>query len=132
MIVCDTQRPLSEAAVELPCVWTSSERATHQPFVAIIRGVETETAPTPFAFIPAIRYGGAITAALYLDEFVGFKSSTGETSGSGETTKGQKVPWIHMDFMALNQASKPGRPEGGEAQGMRALFALLDSMFGPK
>ncbi len=45
--------------------------------------------------------------------------------------EGQKTfPWIHMDFMAFNQASRPGRPEGGEAQGMRALYALLEDMFG--
>lgn len=71
-----------------------------------------------------LRYGGAITAALYLDEFVG-KASSAE---AGETQK--KFPWIHMDFMAFNQASRPGRPEGGEAQGMRALYALLEDMYG--
>lgn len=42
----------------------------------------------------------------------------------------KKFPWIHMDFMAFNQASRPGRPEGGEAQGMRALYALLEDMYG--
>ncbi len=53
-------------------------------------------------------YGGAITAALFLQEFV-------------------KMPttWIHIDFMAWNQRSLPGRPEGGEAMGMRALFELI-------
>lgn len=57
--------------------------------------------------------------------------------GKKETAKGvsvegggDKLPWIHMDFMAFNQASRPGRPEGGEAQGMRALYALLEDMFG--
>ncbi len=53
-------------------------------------------------------YGGAITAALFLQEFV--------TPGT---------PWIHLDFMAWNEATRPGRPEGGEAQGMRALFELI-------
>jgi leucyl aminopeptidase len=48
-------------------------------------------------------YGGAITAALYLKEFV--KDS---------------CPWIHFDMMAYNPSSKPGRPEGGEAMGIRA------------
>lgn len=78
------------------------------------------------------RYGGAITAALYLDEFVGVKPSNRDTADGGEAAKVPRVPWIHMDFMAFNQGSKPGRPEGGEAQGMRALFALIDSMFGAK
>lgn len=73
------------------------------------------------------RYGGAITAALYLDEFVGKKACLHE-AGKGEDQK--KLPWIHMDFMAFNQASRPGRPEGGEAQGMRALYALLEDMYG--
>lgn len=83
-------------------------------------------------------YGGAITAALYLDEFVGKKSASAGVGASGEgVAEGRqegggddKLPWVHMDFMAFNQASKPGRPEGGEAQGMRALFALVEDMFG--
>ena len=53
-------------------------------------------------------YGGAITAALFLQEFVK-----------------PNVPWIHIDFMAWNLRSLPGRPEGGEAMGMRALFGLI-------
>jgi leucyl aminopeptidase len=57
-------------------------------------------------------YAGAITAALFLSEFVG------------------KVPWAHIDLMGWNVDSKPGRPEGGEAQGMRAVFALLESRYG--
>ena len=52
--------------------------------------------------------GGAITAALYLQTFVG-----------------SATPWIHIDLMAWNAASRPGRPTGGEAQGMRALYALV-------
>jgi leucyl aminopeptidase len=52
-------------------------------------------------------YAGSITAALFLAEFV------------------EKVPWVHVDLMAWNVESRPGRPEGGEAQGMRAVFALL-------
>jgi leucyl aminopeptidase len=54
-------------------------------------------------------YGGAITAALFLQEFVG-----------------PDVPWIHVDFIGWNVASRPGRPEGGEAQGMRALYRLIE------
>jgi leucyl aminopeptidase len=58
--------------------------------------------------ISAGAYGGAITAALFLQEFV--------TEGT---------PWIHLDFMAWNETSRPGRPEGGEAQGLRALYRLI-------
>ena len=57
-------------------------------------------------------HGGAITAALFLQEFVD-----------------PGIPWIHLDFMAWNSASRPGRPEGGEAQGLRALFALIEREF---
>jgi leucyl aminopeptidase len=53
-------------------------------------------------------YGGAITAALFLEEFV---------------EKG--VPWCHIDLMAYNQSSRPGRPFGGEAMGMRAVYELV-------
>ncbi|NEP61854.1 MAG: leucyl aminopeptidase family protein, partial [Symploca sp. SIO2G7] len=53
-------------------------------------------------------YGGAITAALFLQEFI-------QTD----------LPWIHVDFMAYNLRNLPGRPEGGDAMGMRALFELI-------
>ena len=58
-------------------------------------------------------YGGAITAALFLEAFVG-----------------EGIPWIHVDLMAWNVSSRPGRPEGGEAMGMRAIFAFLQGHFG--
>ncbi len=62
---------------------------------------------------PAGGYGGAITAALFLKEFID-----------------PKVPWAHIDMMAWNIAAKPGRPQGGEAMGMRALFSLLQNRYG--
>ncbi|HXT80639.1 MAG TPA: leucyl aminopeptidase family protein [Acetobacteraceae bacterium] len=52
---------------------------------------------------------GAITAGLFLQRFVR-----------------PAVPWIHIDLYAWNDQARPGRPEGGEAQGMRALFGLLN------
>ena len=58
---------------------------------------------------------GAITAALYLEEFVD-----------------RTTPWIHLDIMAWNLTARPGRPVGGEAQGMRALYALIENRFGRK
>ncbi len=59
--------------------------------------------------------GGAITAALYLEEFVN-----------------RTTPWIHLDLMAWNLTARPGRPVGGDAQGMRALYGLIESRFGKK
>lgn len=58
-----------------------------------------------------IPYGGAITAALFLQSFV--------------TT----TAWIHLDVMAWNLKSKPGRPEGGEAMGLRALLHFLQKRY---
>ncbi len=55
---------------------------------------------------------GAITAALFLQEFV----SAG-------------IPWTHIDLMAWNTSARPGRPEGGEAMGMRAAFAFIEERF---
>ena len=53
-------------------------------------------------------FAGAVTAALYLQEFV------------APTTK-----WMHIDTFAWNARGQPGRPEGGEALGLRALFAFV-------
>jgi leucyl aminopeptidase len=58
-------------------------------------------------------YGGAITAALFLQEFVP-----------------ESVPWVHFDLMAWNLKSRPGRPEGGEAMALRAVFNYLENRFG--
>ena len=57
-------------------------------------------------------FAGAITAALYLQEFVG-----------------DATPWVHIDMMGWNLTAKPGRPVGGEATGMRALYALIENRF---
>ena len=58
---------------------------------------------------PGVAFGGAITAALYLQEFVP-----------------DDVPWAHFDMMAWNNSAKPGRPEGGEAQAARAIFGAIE------
>ena len=56
--------------------------------------------------------GGAITAALFLREFVG-----------------KKTPWIHVDTMAWNARAQPGRPEGGEVFGVRTMFRMLQARY---
>jgi leucyl aminopeptidase len=58
-------------------------------------------------------FAGAITAALFLKEFVK------KTSG-----------WAHLDVFAWNDESRPGRPRGGEAIGLRPLLALIEDRFG--
>ena len=57
--------------------------------------------------------GGAITAALFLEHFVE-----------------PDIPWAHIDLMAFNTSARPGRPEGGEAQGVRGIYAMLKKRYG--
>ena len=56
---------------------------------------------------------GAITAALFLDDFVPAEQD-----------------WLHIDLYAWNDASRPGRPAGGEAQTLRTLLAHLQQRYG--
>lgn len=58
-------------------------------------------------------FGGAITAALFLEQFV------------------DNTPWVHFDIMAWNQRSRPAHPEGGEAMGLRAVYGYLENRFTP-
>jgi leucyl aminopeptidase len=57
-------------------------------------------------------FAGSITAALFLQEFV----------PSGTT-------WVHFDLYAWNPAGRPGRPEGAEAQTLRAVFRSIAERF---
>ncbi len=59
-------------------------------------------------------YGGAISAALFLQEFVG-----------------KQTKWVHVDTMGWNLAARPGKPLGGEAMGMRAVFRMLQLRYAP-
>jgi leucyl aminopeptidase len=65
-----------------------------------------------FANAGASRHAGAITAALYLERFVP-----------------DGMPWLHLDTYAWNDADRPGRPRGGEAMGLRAVFAFLQNRY---
>jgi leucyl aminopeptidase len=58
------------------------------------------------------RMAGALSAALYLERFV---------------PDGQR--WTHVDVYAWNDYDRPGKPAGGEAQGLRAAFALLQHRY---
>ena len=53
-------------------------------------------------------HAGAIVAALFLRRFVAVGT-----------------PWAHVDLYAWNDQGNPGRPEGGEAQAMRAIWAAI-------
>lgn len=50
-------------------------------------------------------YAGAIIAALFLQRFAA----------------GAKA-WAHLDVFAFNEATRPGKPAGGEAEALRCLF----------
>jgi leucyl aminopeptidase len=57
-------------------------------------------------------FGGAITAGLFLKEFV-------EKSKS----------WVHFDIMAYNNRARAGRPIGGEAFAIRAVYSYLKERY---
>ncbi|WP_374597149.1 M17 family metallopeptidase [Brevundimonas sp.] len=57
---------------------------------------------------------GSVTAALFLQKFA-------PTTGA----------WAHMDIFAWNPRARPGWPEGGEAQAMRACFEMLSRRYVP-
>lgn len=39
------------------------------------------------------------------------------------------TPWAHLDVYAWNDSARPGRPEGGEAQAMRAVAGAVETLF---
>jgi leucyl aminopeptidase len=61
---------------------------------------------------PNYGFAGSITAALFLERFVS-----------------PSTPWIHLDSYAWNAEAQPGRPVGGEALCLRALFTYLQTRF---
>jgi leucyl aminopeptidase len=57
-------------------------------------------------------FAGSILCALFLQRFVNAKS------------------WAHFDVYGWTPSAKPGRPEGGECQIARALYAMLTARYG--
>jgi leucyl aminopeptidase len=80
----------------------------HQPYRAML-----ESKVADLSNISTNSYGGSITAALFLQEFTR-----------------PDIPWVHIDLMAYNIRSLPGRPEGGEAMGIRAIFEFIKRKWG--
>jgi leucyl aminopeptidase len=58
-------------------------------------------------------FAGAIIAALFLRRFV---TATAH--------------WLHVDLYAWNPKDRPGRPQGAEAQCVRALYQLIRRRYG--
>lgn len=57
-------------------------------------------------------FAGSVTAALFLSRFVEKAES-----------------WVHFDIFGWTPMEKPGKPAGGEAQGIRCLFDLISERF---
>lgn len=57
-------------------------------------------------------FAGAITAALFMQKFVP-----------------DEVRWAHLDTFAWRPSAKPGRPKGGEALGLRAVYRYLSQAY---
>ncbi len=57
---------------------------------------------------------GCITAALFLQRFVP-----------------KDVPWAHLDTYSWRDSATPGRPKGGDALGLRAMFELISELHPP-
>ena len=58
-------------------------------------------------------FAGSVTAALFLNRFVE-----------------RATAWAHFDVYGWTPSAKPARPEGGECQAARALYALLKERYG--
>jgi leucyl aminopeptidase len=58
-------------------------------------------------------YAGAIIAGLFLQRFIS-----------------KSTPWMHFDIMSWSEKNKPGKPEGGEAMGLRAVAEYLLRVYG--
>jgi leucyl aminopeptidase len=58
--------------------------------------------------VSASPLAGAIIGALFLQRFVP-----------------QRIPWAHIDLYAWNDTTRPARPEGGEAPGVRSIAAAI-------
>ena len=57
-------------------------------------------------------FAGAVTAALFMQKFIP-----------------DDIAWVHLDTFAWRPTSKPGRPKGGEALGLRAVFRYLTDTY---
>jgi leucyl aminopeptidase len=85
-------------------LWTLPLYAPYRQMIESPIADLNNAAKSPFA--------GCITAALFLEHFVE-----------------PEIPWVHIDTFAWNQADRPGRPQGGEALGLRAVFRYLQQRY---
>ncbi|MGC9268753.1 leucyl aminopeptidase family protein [Acidiphilium sp.] len=88
-------------------------RATHDPMwrLPLWAGYDNwlDSSIADFNTVAAKPMAGAIIAGLFLNRFVP-----------------ADVPWVHIDTYAWNDQTRPGHPEGGEAQALRATLAAIE------
>jgi leucyl aminopeptidase len=99
-----SEQILSHGLVEEDPVW---RLPLHKPYRKML-----DTKIADMSNTGSAPFGGAITAALFLEHFV------------SATTK-----WVHFDLMAWNNSDRPGRPEGGEAMAVRAVYGMIKERF---
>ena len=81
----------------------------HAPYAAWL-----ETPYADLCNISSKPMAGAVTAALFLQHFIS-----------------KNTHWAHIDTYAWNDATRPGKPEGGEAQTLQALLAAIEGLSRP-
>lgn len=79
----------------------------YQPYKKMLKAAHADSVNSA-----ASPYAGAVTAALFLEQFI------------AEDTR-----WLHFDLMAWNLSTRPAHPEGGEAMGVRAVFQYLANRY---
>ena len=94
-----------------------ASRATHDPLWRMplwpgYRG-SLDSKVADVNHLSSVGLGGSITAALFLQRFVT-----------------ESPRWVHFDVWAWNRDDRPGRPIGGEANGLRAMFEVLRRRYG--
>ena len=128
-LICSwTSRPLTGAArvalgTEVPALFCNDDEFAEEILCAC-RSVEDDLWRLPlwsgydkllksdvadYSTTGAGHYGGAITAALFLQNFVN-----------------ADIPWAHVDMMAWNLKTRPGRPAGGEVMAARGILEMLE------
>lgn len=84
-----------------------------QPYAANLEGKIGDLTNVADLNLGPTTMAGAIHAALFLERFVD-----------------PGVKWIHLDIFGWNMKSRPGRPEGGDAYNLFAVFRLLEQRYG--
>lgn len=77
----------------------------HEPYASVLRTENGDLLNSTTGH----PYGGSIKAAMFLREFV----------------QSQAKDYLHFDMMCWNVTARPGRPRGGDAMAIRALFSFL-------